>query len=142
MLVNVNILGGRGLYGARAPNTPILTKQLCKYTLSIQLGFIHTFVANFRGDSTVLYTRVIPRFTMTRYTQQCITYDPPYPSEVGDNGHVSDRCPSKVRFHHLSPGLFQLLMKLNTTGITEFYVYLHAKDYFVPYESGTRKAIF
>ena len=29
-------------------------------------------------------------------------------------------------------------MELNTTGIDEFYVYIHAKDHFVPYESGRR----
>ena len=32
-------------------------------------------------------------------------------------------------------------MELNTTGIDKFLVYLHAKDHFVPYESGTRIAM-
>ena len=32
-------------------------------------------------------------------------------------------------------------MELNTTGIDKFLVYLHAKDHFVPYESGTRLAM-
>ena len=31
-------------------------------------------------------------------------------------------------------------MELNTTGIDKFLVYIHAKDHFVPYESGTRTA--
>ena len=32
-------------------------------------------------------------------------------------------------------------MELNTTGIDKFLVYLHAKDHFVPYESGSRLAM-
>ena len=33
---------------------------------------------------------------------------------------------------------FQLRIELNTTGIDKFYVYIHSKDHFVPYESGRR----
>ena len=32
----------------------------------------------------------------------------------------------------------QLGIELNTTGIEKFFVYIHSKDHFVPYESGRR----
>ena len=73
------------------------------------------------------------------YVKRCFSYDPPSMSPIEASSEVTRLLLRHC--HWVRPNIIpfsQLVLKLNTTGIESYYIYMHNADDFVPGRFGAK----